>query len=103
MSKARIEVPHERIAAFCEKWKVAEFSLFGSVLTPDFDERASDVDVLVSFQPDAHWSLFDWVDMIDELRAIFGREVDLVDKDSVTNPYRRRSILANLEVVHAAS
>jgi hypothetical protein len=102
MSKARIEVPAKQVADFCEKWKIAEFSLFGSVLTPAFNERESDVDVLVSFGPDAHWSLYDWVDMIEELRAIFERDVDLVDKDSIKNPYRRRSILGNLELIHAA-
>ena len=51
-----IDIPKETIAAFCQKWKIVEFSLFGSVLRDDF-RPDSDVDVLVSFAPDAEWSL----------------------------------------------
>ena len=47
---ARVELPMERIAAFCQKYGVAEFSLFGSVLRDDFGPD-SDVDVLVEFEP----------------------------------------------------
>ena len=53
-----IDVPTGRIAEFCRKWKVAELSLFGSVLREDFGPE-SDVDVLVSFASDAQWGLFD--------------------------------------------
>jgi predicted nucleotidyltransferase len=59
------------------------------------------VDVLVSFDPDIPWSLFDWIDMIDELKEIFGREVDLVEKSGLRNPFRRREILQNRQVVYA--
>jgi predicted nucleotidyltransferase len=40
--------------------------------------------------------------MLDKLKAIFGREVDLVEKRSVTNPFRRRHIRQNREVIYAA-
>jgi len=75
--------------------------LFGSVLREDFRPE-SDVDVLVSFDPDIPWSLFDWIDMIEELQEIFGREVDLVEKSGLRNPFRRREILDNRQVVYAA-
>ena len=99
--QARIDVPRERIAAFCRKWKVAEFSLFGSVLRDDF-RPDSDVDVLVELAPDHGLSLFDWVDMIDELKEVFGRDVDLVSKRGLRNPFRRHEILSTREVIHAA-
>ena len=99
---ARIPIDHERIAAFCRRWKVRELALFGSALRPDF-RADSDVDVLVSFEDDAPWSLFDWIDMQDELRAIFGRPVDLVDKSAITNPFRRRHILDTHEVLYHAA
>ena len=98
---AHIDIDPERIAAFCRKWRVQEFSLFGSVLTDDF-RPDSDVDVLVVFEEDEGWSMFDVVDMIDELKAIFGRNVDLVEKSAIRNPFRRRHILASHEVVYAA-
>ncbi len=97
----RIPLDRMRIAAFCKKWKVMEFSLFGSVLREDF-RPDSDVDVLVLLSPDVPWSLFEWVDMIDELRQIFGRNVDLVEKTGLRNPYRRFEILSNREIIYAA-
>ena len=46
-----IDIPQERVTEFCQRWKVAEFALFGSVLREDFYPD-SDVDVLVTFAPD---------------------------------------------------
>lgn len=96
-----VSLPQDQIVQFCRKWRVAELSLFGSVLRDDFGPD-SDIDVLVSFDPDAPWSLYDWVDMIDELKAIFGRDVDLVEREAIRNPFRRREILSTREVVYAA-
>ncbi len=101
MRQIRITLPHKKIGDFCLKWKIAEMALFGSVLSDEFHPD-SDVDVLVSFKDDAGWGLFDFVDMIDELQAIFGRKVDLVEKDSLRNPIRRQAILAGNEVIYAA-
>jgi len=97
----QIKIDQERIAEFCGKWKVREFALFGSVLREDFGSD-SDVDVLVTFEPDAPWSLYDWADMTDDLKAIFGREVDLVEKDGLRNPFRRHAILTTRKVLYAA-
>ena len=74
---------------------------FGSVLRDDF-RPDSDVDVLVSFNPSAPWSLFDLVTMQDELQKIFGRTVDLVEREGLRNPFRKRSILSSREVIYAA-
>jgi len=40
--------------------------------------------------------------MKDELKAIFMRDVDIVEKGAVRNPFRRRSIMTNREVLYAA-
>jgi len=101
MRQIRITLPHKKIGDFCLKWKISEMALFGSVLSDEFHPD-SDIDVLVSFKDDAGWGLFDFVDMIDELKAIFGRKVDLVEKDSLRNPFRRQAILAGNEVIYAA-
>ena len=101
MKSLKIQVPMDKIKAFCRKWKISEFSLFGSVLRDDF-RPDSDIDVLVSFEENAGWSLYDVVDMKDELKAIFGREVDLVEKDAIRNPFRKFSILSCKEVLYAA-
>ena len=91
----------EKLAAFCRKWKIAEMSLFGSVLREDF-RSDSDVDVLVSFAPEAKWSLLDLPRMQDELSDILGRNADLVNIKGLRNPFRRREILATREVVYAS-
>jgi len=101
MGPVNIPVPEDRIRAFCQKWSIAELSVFGSVLREDFRPE-SDVDLLVTFTGDAQWSLYEWVDMIAELREIFGRDVDLLSSQSLRNPFRRREILKTRETLYAA-
>jgi predicted nucleotidyltransferase len=104
MGKTHIEMPKEKIVEFCRKWKIREFALFGSVLRDDF-RPDSDIDVLVTFDENAHHSLFDLVDMQDELKEIFGREVDLVSKrgiESSRNYIRKNVILSSAEAIYAA-
>lgn len=96
-----VTIPVEPIRAFCQKWKVRELSLFGSVLRDDFG-CDSDVDVLVEFAPGAGWTYWDYPDMIAELEQIFGRTVDLVEMRALDNPFRRRSILEGRRIVYAA-
>ena len=90
-----IEIPKEQISDFCRKWKIAELSLFGSVLRDDF-RPDSDIDVLVTFSRDAEWSLLDHMAMEEELSAIFGRKVDLINRKAIErseNYIRRKAIL----------
>ena len=97
-----IGVPFERLAEFARKWRIVELSLFGSVVKPEEFREDSDVDVLVAFDPHARWSAFRLVEMNDELSEIFGRKVDLIDRDAVKNPFVRRSIFTTRHVVYAA-
>jgi uncharacterized protein len=101
MSNPHIDIPMNSIVDFCVRWKVREFSLFGSVLRDDF-RADSDVDVLVSFFNNSGRTLWDLTTMADELETLIGRRVDLVEKEGLRNPFRRRSILATREVLYAA-
>lgn len=90
---------------FCQRWQITEFALFGSILSSDF-RPDSDVDVLVTFVPNAGWSLFDQIDMQDELQAIFDRPVDLVSRRGIEhsrNYLRRQAILDSAKVIYAVS
>src|SRR6266498_2714850 len=100
MSTPKIPFPVAQIAAFCQKWKITELAVFGSVLRDDF-RPDSDVDILVSFTDAADWSLYDWVDMQEELHGIIGRQVDLVEKKGLHNPFRRHAILTTKQVIYA--
>jgi len=97
----RIDLPKEKIAEFCQNWKITEFALFGSVLRDDF-RPDSDIDVLVTFTDDCGHSLFDLAQMQEQLRDILGHEVELVEKKSLRNPFRRHNILNDMEVIYAA-
>lgn len=100
----QIEMPHEAVAAFCKKWQIVEFAVFGSVLRDDFRSE-SDVDVLITFAPGAQWTFEQRLDMTRELEGIFGRKVDLVERRLVEqskNYIRRRHILNHLERVYVA-
>ena len=102
----KISIDHEKIAEFCQRWKITEFSIFGSALRDDFQPYSSDIDVLVSFSKDAHWTLLDWVDMENDLKSFFGREVDLVSRRGIErsrNYLRRKAILESAKVIYAAS
>jgi uncharacterized protein len=54
----RIDIPKDKITEFCRKWKIRELAIFGSAVGDDF-RPDSDVDVLVVFQDNTGWSLFD--------------------------------------------
>ena len=100
----RIPLDQEKIKAFCERWKIVEFSLFGSVLTDEF-RPDSDVDVMVTFADDAPWTIFDMVDLENELEKIVKRKVDVVTRLSVersANYILRKSILNTSRMYYGA-
>jgi predicted nucleotidyltransferase len=102
--QVQISLPMEAIEAFCRKWQIIEFALFGSVLRDDF-RPDSDIDVLVTYAPDAERSLADYLTMYDEIEALFGRKVDVVNRESIErsrNYIRRREILSSARVIYAA-
>ena len=99
-----LEISRDRIADFCHRWKITEFALFGSVLRDDF-RPDSDIDVLVTFAPDASWRFYDLLIMKEELEVMFGRPVDLVEKRLIEcseNYIRRMHILNHMETIYVA-
>jgi len=101
MKPERITAPQEQIAAFCRRWNVVELALFGSVLRDDFGSN-SDIDVLLTFAPGSGITFDNRVEIQDELQAIFGRKVDVVEKQAIRNPFRRHAIITSKKVLYAA-
>ena len=102
--ETRIMIPQEEVAAFCQRWRVVELALFGSVLRDDFGPD-SDVDVLVRFESEQTPGLFGIVRMEQELSDLLGRQVDVVTRGAVENSrnyIRRKAILNSAQVVYAA-
>ena len=89
------------MADLCRRWKITELAVFGSAIRADFGPH-SDVDILVTFQPGAGWSLLDLMTLQQELSARFGRRVDVVEKATLRNPYRRAAILESKRTLYAA-
>lgn len=93
--------PPDELEALCRRWKIRRLTLFGSQVSgnarPD-----SDVDLLVEYDADAAWSLFDAARLQEELAELFGRSVDLVGERNVTNPYRLASIRHHKRLLYAA-
>jgi len=95
-----IEIPREQIASFCRERGILRLSLFGSILRSDFGP-ASDIDVLVEFQPGVRVGL-SFARMQNELSRIFGRKVDL-NTPGFLSAYFRDTILKEAVVQYDAA
>jgi uncharacterized protein len=70
-------------------------------LRDDFN-AGSDIDILISFASGTQISLFDLAQMQIELEELFKRPVDLVEKEGLSNPFRKREILNTVKVIYAS-
>lgn len=95
-----IDLDTKGIRDFCKKWKIKELSVFGSILRDDF-RPDSDVDLLVDYEEDAKWSLFDLMDAEQELATCVGLKVDLVVKGQLKWVIRDR-IIRTAKVIYAS-
>ena len=85
---ARISVPKERIAEFCQLNHIRRLAFFGSVLRSDFGPD-SDIDVLVEFEVGARVGFFELFDMEQEFSHILGgRKVDMNTPKSLSKYFR---------------
>ena len=95
-----IEMNIDKIVALCKKYKVAKLWVFGSILTPRFNDR-SDVDFSVVFHYDQIQDLFvTFFDFIEELQALLGRKVDLVDETAIRNNYFRAELNSTKKLIY---
>ena len=95
-----LHIPAEELTDFCRRYKVRELALFGSMLGTNYGPD-SDVDLLVSFEPEARVSFLTLARMQRELETLLGRSVDLVPKDGL-KPVIRDQVLATARVLYAA-
>jgi predicted nucleotidyltransferase len=101
MPSKKFRLPRKKIAEFCKRWGINEFSLFGSVLRADFHPD-SDIDVLISIDPAAELGLLDFARMQIELECLFKHPVDLIEKERLRYPYRKQEILRTTQVIYPA-
>jgi len=92
----------QAVTEACRRFGVVRLYVFGSSLRDDFRLGASDIDLLVEFQPEESYALVDaYFGLLDELRGLLGN-VDLVMAGAVKNPYIARAIDGEKQLLYAA-
>jgi predicted nucleotidyltransferase len=98
----KVPLPMPQIAAFCRRWRIARLEVFGSALREDF-RSDSDVDLVATYAPEAHWSLLDRARMKLELESLLGCSVDLLNRralEKAANRQRAAEILTEAQPVY---
>lgn len=91
------------LAPFCQRHGVKRLEVFGSLARGEA-RPGSDIDLLVTFQPDVHLG-WDFFELHTELENLLGCGVDLLTRRSVEqdeNSIRRRSILESTRDIYTA-
>ncbi len=104
MTGADFGMDEDKMTDFCRRWKIQQLAVFGSAVRGDL-KGASDIDLLVTFAPQADWTMFDHYRMENELVELLGRDVDLVNVRSLEenpNPVYRKEILSSARTIYAA-
>ena len=96
MTKAKIDIPKEKITDFCRRHRIRRLAFFGSVVRDDF-QPDSDVDVLVEFEPGTRIGMIRLAGLELELGKILGRKVDL-NTPGFLSEYYREQVIAEAEV-----
>lgn len=93
-----------KLERICRKHRVRHLELFGSAATISFDSEKSDIDCLVEFEeltPVAHADAF--FGLMEDLEQLFNREVDLVERRAIRNPYFLEAIEQQRITLYAAA
>jgi len=92
------------IAAVCRRRRVKRLEVFGSAIGDAFDPNTSDIDFIVEFErmsPPEHTESY--FGLAEDLEALFGRPVDLIEPSAIRNPFFRQSVEENEVLVYAAA
>jgi predicted nucleotidyltransferase len=98
MQREKFSINKRKVIGFCKKHHIVFLALFGSVLTAHFSSK-SDIDILVKFEKKHTPSLFDLVDMEEELSSIVGRKVDLKTPEDLSR-YFRDEVVASAKPIY---
>jgi predicted nucleotidyltransferase len=91
------------VAEICRRHNVRRLDLFGSAVGPNFDPRTSDLDFLVEFGVFTQGEYSEhYFALIEDLKSLFGRPVEVVVSRAVRNPYLRESINRTREALYAS-
>ena len=95
-----VEEKLPQVRDLCRKYNVRKLELFGSATNGDFKPESSDVDFIVEFAPmDCHRHADSFFGMLEDLKTLFNREVDLLEKSTIENPYFLEAIELTRKVI----
>jgi predicted nucleotidyltransferase len=90
----------KKIDLLCETHKVDKLYLFGSATNETFNNE-SDIDLLVKFKSfDLKDYFINYLDLKEQLKKLFNREVDLVEEQTLKNPFLIKSINKNKSLIY---
>jgi len=87
-----IDIPREKLAAFCQRHHIRRLALFGSILRDDFTDE-SDIDMLVEFDPDHVPGYYGLIQMEMSLTQMLGRKVDLRTPGELSRHFRQQVMI----------
>lgn len=94
----------DKLQDLCRRFGVKSLYLFGSGASQDFRAEHSDLDFLVTFAPSSPREHADrYFGLLDELRVMFDRNIDLVEEDAIENPYLLHTIEASRRLIYEAA
>lgn len=96
----QLHMDDPRIISIAEKYAIRRISIFGSAIRDDFGPK-SDVDLLIELSHERKYSYFDILEIQEQFEKIFLRKVDIVEKNSLRNPFRKESILNSAKEIYA--
>ncbi|MEM6502654.1 MAG: nucleotidyltransferase domain-containing protein [Cyanobacteria bacterium P01_C01_bin.89] len=100
----RLTITRDTLNHLCKSAHIAELALFGSILRDDFRDD-SDIDLLVTYLPDAQRGLIEAAQLQHIFERAFNRKVDLISKNGLQhsrNHRRRDDILKSAKVIYVS-
>jgi predicted nucleotidyltransferase len=90
----------DKLNTLCALYNVEKMYLFGSAVNSSFNDK-SDVDLLVKFKPIELAEYFDnYLNFKENLESLFGRDVDLLEEQTLKNPILIQSINKSKELIY---
>lgn len=95
-----IAIHVEEIVRICREFGLSRLEVFGSAVTDAFDSERSDVDLLVGFPEDFDYGNYFLVK--ERLESLLGREVQLVSREFLRNPYFIHTVDSTKQLLYAS-
>ena len=97
-----IENKIQKLREICKTYDVKSMYVFGSACTDKFNKN-SDIDILVAFKDISIEKYTDnYFELHYKLEQLFGRKIDLLTENSLSNPYLIKSIEETKQLLYAA-